>query len=86
MQTALLAHGKNGKGKESKDQKGDKAKKCTYCKKKGHVKDECRQFKSDENKEAKPSTSSNSDKEKKDGELTAKVAVMTELPSNSESL
>ena len=86
-QTALLAHGKRGKGKESKDQKGDKAKKkCTYCKKKGHMKDECRRLKPDENKEGKPSTSSSSEKEKKDKELTAKVAVMTESSSNSESL
>jgi hypothetical protein len=39
-QTALLAH--RGKG-QGKDQKGDKSKKkCSYCKKKGHVKEECR--------------------------------------------
>ena len=38
-QTALLAHRGKGKGK---DQKGDKSKKkCSYCKKKGHVKEEC---------------------------------------------
>ena len=39
VQTALLAHRGKGKGK---DQKGDKSeKKCSYCKKKGHVKEEC---------------------------------------------
>ena len=78
-QTALLAHG--GKGK---DQRGDKSKeKCSYCKKKGHVKEECRRLKSTENK---PSTSNSSEKEKKDGDLTAKVAIMGEPSSNSESL
>jgi Reverse transcriptase (RNA-dependent DNA polymerase)/gag-polypeptide of LTR copia-type/GAG-pre-integrase domain len=84
-QTALLAHGGKGKGK---DQKGDKSKKkCSYCKKKGHVKEECRRLKSAENKDQKPSASNSSEKEKKDGELTAKVAVMMGEPSsNSESL
>ena len=54
-QTALLAHGGKGKGKD----KGDKGKKkCTYCKKKGHMKDECRHLKASENKEQKPSGSS----------------------------
>ena len=83
-QTALLAHGGKGKGK---DQKGDKLKKkCSYCKKKGHIKEECRRLKAAENKDQKPSTSNGSEKEKKDGDLTAKVAVMGEPSSNSESL
>ena len=81
-QTALIAHGGKGKGKD----KGDKGKKkCAYCKKKGHVKDECRRLKAAENKEQKPS-SSNSEKEKKDGELTAKAATIAEQPAESESL
>ena len=79
-QTALLAHGGKGKGKD----KGDKGKKiCAYCKKKVHVKDECRRLKASENKEQKPS-GSNSEKEKK--ELTAKVATIVEQPAESESL
>ena len=81
-QTALLAHGGKGKGKER--EKGDKEKKkCSYCKKKGHIRDECHRLKAAENKEYKTSTS---EKEKKDGELTAKVATITEQPAKSESL
>jgi hypothetical protein len=52
-QTALLAYGKKGKGK---DQKGDKLKKkCTYCKNKGHVKEECQRLKYNENKDGRAS-------------------------------
>jgi hypothetical protein len=79
---ALLAHG--GKGKGKRDQKGDKErKKCSYCKMKGHIRDECRRLKAAENKEQKTSTS---EKEKKDGELTAKVATIAEQPAETESL
>ena len=81
-QTALLAHSGKGKGKEQ--EKGDKEKKkCSYCKKKGHIRDECRHLKAAKNKEHKMSTS---EKEKKDGELTAKVATIPEQPAESESL
>jgi len=40
---ALLAHSGKGKGKER--EKGDKDKKCAYCKRKGHIRDECRRLK-----------------------------------------
>jgi hypothetical protein len=81
-QMALLAHSGKGKGKER--EKGDKDKKCAYCKRKGHIRDECRRLKAAENKETK--TSNTSEKEKKDGELTAKVATIAEQPAESESL
>ena len=55
----------------------------SYCKKKGHIRDECRHLKAAENKEQKTSTS---EKEKKDGELTAKVTTITEQPAKTESL
>ena len=38
-QIALLTHGKKGKGKDQKGEK--KKKKCTYCKKKGHLEKYC---------------------------------------------
>ena len=80
--TALLAHGKKGK---EKNKKGDKEKKkCTYCKKTGHLEKDCQKKKANENKNDKPSTSNNS--KKKEGDLTAKVATMAESSSNSESL
>ena len=83
-QTALLAYG--GKGKGKKDHKGDQdKKKCSYCKKKGHIRDECRCLKAAENKEQKTSTST-SEKEKKDGELTTKVTTIAEQPAKTESL
>ena len=53
-QNALLAHGKKGK---EKDKKGEKEKKkCTYCKKTGHLEKNCRKKKADENKNDKSST------------------------------
>ena len=80
-QIALLIHGKKGKGK---DQKGEKEKKkCTYCKKKGHLKKDCQKKKADKTKDDKTSTSNSSEKEKKEGTLTAKVATMAESSSNS---
>ena len=82
VQTALLAHEKKGK---EKNKKGDKEKKkCTYCKKTGHFEKDCQKKKADENKNNKPSTSNNS--EKKEGDLTAKVATMAESSSNSKPL
>ena len=81
-QTALLAHRKK---KKEKNKKGDKEKKkCTYCKKTGHLEKDCQKKKADENKNDKLSTSNNS--EKKEGDLMAKVATMAEPSSNSESL
>ena len=60
-----------GKGKgHAKDMKdGNKLKKCSYCKKKGHIKDKCRKLKA--HLESKPSDSKST--EKKEGDLTAKV-------------
>ena len=84
VQIALLAHGKKGKGK---DQKGEKEKKkCTYCKKKGHLKKDCQKKKADETKDNKTTTSNSSEKEKKRRTLTARVATMVESSLNSEFL
>jgi len=73
-QVALIAYTK-GKGKlqSSKPSDGDKKKiKCSYCKKKGHIKSECRKLKADqaakEGKSGKRKDSGNRD-------LSAKVAV-----------
>ena len=64
-----------GSGKDGKD--GNKLKKCSFCKKKGHIKDECRKLKAQlELKESKPTDSKST--EKKDGDLAAKVASVDE--------
>ena len=64
-----------GSGKDGKD--GNKLKKCSFCKKKGHIKDECRKLKAQlESKESKPTDSKST--EKKDGDLTAKVTSVNE--------
>ena len=84
MQNALLAHRKKGKGK---DQKGEKdKKKCTYCKEKGHLKKDGQKKKADETKDDKMSMSNSSEKEKKEGTLTAKVTTMAKSSSNSKFL
>ena len=83
---ALVAHGGKGKGKEKSKKDHKSEKKCSYCKKKGHLKEECRQLKADENKDEKLSNSNSSEKEKKEGDLTAKVAIIGESSSNSKSL
>ena len=71
VQTALIAHmGRKGKGSGKDGKDGNKLKKCSYCKKKGHVKDECRKLKA--HLESKPSDSKST--KKKEGNLTAKVA------------
>ncbi|PFH45092.1 hypothetical protein AMATHDRAFT_10032 [Amanita thiersii Skay4041] len=70
-QIALLA--KAGKGKSSaKDaqKEAKKKKKCHYCRKKGHYKDECQIMKADlAAKDQKPAATS----DKKEADLTAKV-------------
>jgi hypothetical protein len=73
-QTALVAHmGGKGKGSRKDGKDGNQLKKCSYCKKKGHIKDECRKLKAhQESKESKPTDSKST--EKKDGDLAAKVA------------
>ncbi|KIL57633.1 hypothetical protein M378DRAFT_16140, partial [Amanita muscaria Koide BX008] len=85
-QVALLARS-GGRGypqaKESKDAKDANKKKCSYCKKKGHTKEECRRLKNRQGKDSKPTGTST---EKKEGELTAKVAAIAEHPDGSEFL
>ena len=73
-QMVLIAHTKGkGKPQSSKPSDGDKKKiKCSYCKKKDHIKSECRKLKADQTaKEGK----SGERKDSGNGDLLAKVAV-----------
>ena len=73
-QVALIAHTKGkGKPQSSKPSDGDKKKiKCSYCKKKGHIKSECRKLKADQ---AAKEGKSGERKDSGNGDLSAKVAV-----------
>jgi len=80
-QVAFLAHGK-GKGKPFQKSDGDKKKKkCDYCKKKGHIKSECRKLKADQAVRAE----TNKGGEKKDGDMSAKVVMVKESEMSEKS-
>ena len=82
-QTALVAQtGRKGKGPAKDGKDGNKLKKCSYCKKKGHIKDECRKLKA--HLESKPSDSKSA--EKKEGDLTAKVASVDDKMDQPETV